>query len=91
MPLATNLKLSELDALIDDFSGADIETLCREAAMTALRENIRARKVSLEHFKEAREEMHPTITPEITKWYEDFGQKLKRRRIEEKSDDRLFV
>ncbi len=91
MPLATNLKLSELEALIEDFSGADIETLCREAAMTALRENIRARKVSLEHFKEAREEMHPTITPEITKWYEDFGQKLKRRRIEEKSDDRLFV
>jgi len=93
MPLTNNLKIEELHSLIGDgFSGADIETWCREAAMIALRENIRARKISLEHFKEAREGLHPTITPEIVKWYETFGEKLKRRRIEsEEKEDGLFV
>jgi len=93
MPLTNNLKIEELNSLIGDgFSGADIETWCRESAMIALRENIRARKISLEHFKEAREALHPTITPEIVKWYETFGEKLKRRRIEsEEKEDRLFV
>ena len=91
MPLATNINLEELNNLIGGFSGADIETLCREAAMLALRENIRARKVSLEHFKEARNIVNPTLTKEILTWYENFGEKLKSRRIEESKEDRLFV
>jgi len=91
MPLANNLELESLKELIDGFSGADIETLCREAAMIALRENIRARKVSLAHFKEARKLVYPTLTTEVINWYEKFGEKLKSRRIEESKEDRLFV
>ena len=93
MPLSNNVKIEDLNKLIGEgFSGADIETWCREAAMIALRENIRARKVSLEHFKEAREQIHPTITPDLVKWYESFAEKLKRRRIQgEEKEDRLFV
>ncbi|TFG14755.1 MAG: AAA family ATPase [Promethearchaeota archaeon] len=92
MPLATGLKVEEILSLIDKgFSGADIETLCREAAMIALRENIRARVISLDHFKEARQEVHPTITPEIVKWYEEFGERLKRRRIEKEKEEPLFI
>ncbi|MFX1468018.1 MAG: CDC48 family AAA ATPase, partial [Promethearchaeota archaeon] len=48
MPLTNNIKLEDLNEISDGFSGADIETWCREAAMIALRENIRARKVSIE-------------------------------------------
>ena len=51
MPLATNAKIEKINELTEDFTGADIETLCREAAMIALRENIRARKFTFEHFK----------------------------------------
>ena len=91
MPLASNLKIEDLISLVEGFSGADIETLCREAAMIALRENIRARVVTLEHFKEAREDLHPTITPEIMKFYEDFGVKLKRRTIDSSGNEDLFV
>ncbi|GAF99324.1 unnamed protein product, partial [marine sediment metagenome] len=68
MPLTNNLKIEALNDLIGDgFSGADIETWCRESAMIALRENIRARKISLEHFKEAIADIHPTITPDMKK------------------------
>jgi transitional endoplasmic reticulum ATPase len=91
MPLASNVNIEKLSELTEGFSGADIETWCREAAMIALRENIRARKVTVEHFKESRNDMHPTLTKEIVDWYEKFGEKLKRRRIEETKEDRLFV
>ncbi|MFX1481220.1 MAG: AAA family ATPase, partial [Promethearchaeota archaeon] len=91
MPLANNIKLEQLTEVTENFSGADIETWCREAAMIALRENIRARKVTLEHFKEAREGIHPSISKEIIDWYDKFSENLKRRRIEETKEDRLFV
>ncbi|TFF90876.1 MAG: AAA family ATPase [Promethearchaeota archaeon] len=91
MPLANNLELKDLIKEIDGFSGADIETFCREAAMIALRENIRARKVSLDHFQEARNSVYPSITDEIVKWYEEFGEKLKRRRIKKSKEEGLFV
>ncbi|MBN1216483.1 MAG: CDC48 family AAA ATPase [Candidatus Lokiarchaeota archaeon] len=91
MPLATNVELRELVEMTEGFSGADLETWCREAAMTALRENVRARKVSIEHFKESKEEVHPAITPEILKWYEEFATKLKRRKIKDEKQEGLFV
>jgi transitional endoplasmic reticulum ATPase len=91
MPLASNIGIEKLAELTGGFSGADIETWCREAAMLALRENIRARKITIEHFKESRKEIHPSMTKEITDWYEKFGEKLKSRRIEDKKEDRLFV
>jgi transitional endoplasmic reticulum ATPase len=91
MPLASNITLENLNNMIDGFSGADIETWCREAAMIALRENLRARKVSIDHFKEARKMVNPTLTNEVIEWYEKFGEKLKSRRIEASKEDRLFV
>ncbi|MFX0187490.1 MAG: CDC48 family AAA ATPase [Candidatus Hodarchaeota archaeon] len=91
MPLTSNLKLTTLNQIVKGFSGADIETYCREAAMIALRENIRARKISEEHFREARELVNPSITQEIIDWYRKFGERLKLRRIEESKEDRLFV
>ncbi|MHA1915110.1 MAG: CDC48 family AAA ATPase [Promethearchaeota archaeon] len=91
MPLTANLDIKKLNEYTKDFSGADIETWCREAAMIALRENIKARKISFDHFKEARKDIHPTITKEIMDWYDKFGEKLRSRRIEESKEDRLFV
>jgi transitional endoplasmic reticulum ATPase len=86
MPLAANIDLSELNKKLDGFTGADIETLCREAGMIALRENLRARKITKEHFEMAIESLYASITPEIIKWYEDFGKKLKSRIIQQSED-----
>ncbi|NHJ23347.1 MAG: AAA family ATPase [Candidatus Lokiarchaeota archaeon] len=91
MPLASDVDLELINKKLKGFSGADIETLCREAAMIALRENLRARKVTFEHLKVAKESVNPSITPEIIKWYEQFGEKLKSRIIEKAKEDRLFV
>ncbi|MHA1372862.1 MAG: CDC48 family AAA ATPase [Promethearchaeota archaeon] len=91
MPLANDVTIKKLNERLKGFSGADIETLCREAAMIALRENMRARKVTLEHFKKARDITNPSITAEMIKWYSQFREKLKSRIIEQSKEDRLFV
>ena len=91
MPLAANVNLIEINKQLDGFSGADVETLCREAGMIALRENLRARKITGEHFKLALESLYPSITPEIIKWYEAFGKKLKSRIIQQSKEDLMVV
>ena len=91
MPITNDFDLKDINKQLKGFSGADIETLCREAAMTALRENIRAKKVALEHFEKAKESVFPSITPDIITWYEKFGERLKNRIIEQSKEDRLFV
>ena len=91
MPIANNIDLDVLNKILNGFSGADIETLCREAGMIALRENIRARKITKEHFKQATELINPSILPEVIKWYESFGEKFKSRIIEQSKEDRMVM
>jgi len=91
MPLTANIDLNVLNSKLEGFSGADIEMLCREAGMIALRENLRARKISKEHFNMAIETIYPSITSEISKSYEDFGKKLKSRTLEQSKEDQMVV
>jgi len=53
MPLARGINLAELAKGTNNFSGADLKSLCNEAAMLALRENIDARIVEKRHFEVA--------------------------------------
>ena len=57
MPLAKDVKLEELAKETEGFTGADIEAVCREAAMNALREakakGKKVEKVSKKHFIDA--------------------------------------
>ncbi len=57
MPLAKDVKLEELAKETEGFTGADIEAVCREAAMNALREarakGKEVKEVKKKHFEEA--------------------------------------
>src|SRR2546429_5435 len=79
--------LDELAVDLDSYSGADIEGLCREAAMIALRETKHAKKVGTTHFQEAMKVVRPSIDADTIKFYEEFDKKfrksLERRRPEE--------
>ncbi|MHA1836062.1 MAG: CDC48 family AAA ATPase, partial [Candidatus Odinarchaeia archaeon] len=70
MPLDDDVNLDTLTNLTEGFSGADIENLCREAGMMAVRENLKQAKVSARHFEEALKKISPSITPELIKQYE---------------------
>jgi transitional endoplasmic reticulum ATPase len=91
MPLTNSVDILSLIKKLDGYSGADIETLCREAGMIALRENMRARKISKDHFKLAMETINPSITPKIIKFYESFGTKLKNVIMNQTKEDRMVV
>ena len=69
MPLAKDIDLNELAKKTEFYSGADIEAVCREAAMLALRENIKAKQVTLKHFEKSLLEHKPSIAKEETERY----------------------
>jgi len=60
MPLAEDVDLAELAAKTENFTGADIEGVCREAGMNAIREGVD--KVTAAHFAEALKSARPSIT-----------------------------
>jgi len=62
MPLEKSIDLEELSKKLEFYSGADIESLCREAAMLALREDKDAKIVKLKHFEKAIEKVPPSVT-----------------------------
>jgi len=76
MPLDKDIKLGELADICEDYSGADIEALCREAAMIAIREDPKAKKVKKIHFEKARGLVRASITQNIKKFYEKVSETL---------------
>ena len=82
-PLAEDVKIEELAERTDGYTGADIEALCREAGMLAIREAVsRAKdekeikeiakniKIEKRHFEEALKKIKPSLTKEDLRRYE---------------------
>ncbi len=64
MPLAEDVDLKKLAKNTEGYVGADIESVCREAAMLTLRNNIEASEIPNEYFKEAIEKVKPANSEE---------------------------
>ena len=64
MPLAKDVDLKKLAKQTDGYVGADIESVCREAAMLALRENLEASEIPNKYFKEAIDKVKPGNQPQ---------------------------
>jgi len=79
MPLGDGVDLKELAIQSDGYSGADIDSIVREAAIFALRRDPESENVSLEDFDRAFEEVKPSITPDMEKWYEQTNQRLREQ------------
>jgi transitional endoplasmic reticulum ATPase len=82
-PLADDVSIDELAEKTEGYTGADIEAICREAGMLAIREAIRpdmtreeAKKVAEKivitksHFEEAMKKVKPSLTEEDLRRYE---------------------
>ncbi|MCD6275019.1 MAG: CDC48 family AAA ATPase [Candidatus Aenigmarchaeota archaeon] len=79
VPLNKNVNLSELAKKTKNFSGADLEALCREASMLALRESLKDKKidkVDKKHFEEVLKKIRPSIPEVVAKSYEKFEKSL---------------
>ena len=78
MPLAKDVDLKKLALMTKYHSGADIESLCREAAMHTLRRDIKAEEVTMKDFQDAIKEIGPSVTPEMEKWYKNFMHQIRQ-------------
>jgi len=78
MPLTKDVDIAELARGTKSYSGADIEALCREAAMYALRKDVKSKEVALSDFQKAMEKIGPSISPEMETWYKGFMKQVRR-------------
>ena len=67
MPLS-KFSLKDIMVGLDGFTGADIESVCREAALICMRAN--KKKVTKAHFEEAVKRVRPTVTAEMLTYYQ---------------------
>jgi len=79
MPLTDNVDLKALANRMDGYSGADIDSVVREAGLFALRKNEDANEVSASDFNTAMDEVAPSITPEMISWYESMHTRFKEQ------------
>jgi len=66
MPLG-RFKLDDLATNLQNYTGADVEAICREAALIAMRAE--RKTVSKKHFEEAIGRVRPTVTDEMMQYY----------------------
>ena len=78
MPLAKDVNLAQIVTMTKNYSGADIEALCREAAMHALRRDVNSKEVTFADFQEAIKKIGPSVTPDMEKWYKAFMQQVRQ-------------
>ncbi|MEM2815625.1 MAG: CDC48 family AAA ATPase [Candidatus Bathyarchaeia archaeon] len=78
MPLANDVNLEQIASITKYYSGADIEAVCREAAMQALRRDINSKEITMKDFEEALRRIGPSITPDMEKWYKSFMQQVRQ-------------
>ena len=73
MPLSS-FSMKDILGSMEGFTGADIEAVCREAALIAMRAG--KKKVTKGHFEEAISRVRPTVTPEMLEYYSKMEERL---------------
>ena len=86
MPIAKEVDVDRLVKKTPGYVGSDIEGVCREAAMMALREDFKAKEVTMAHFLKALDIVKPSIDKEIEETYkelEDYFSSARAKQIKE--------
>jgi transitional endoplasmic reticulum ATPase len=88
MPLKDDVNIEELAEKTEGYVGADIESVCREAAIFSLRKDIKATKIGMESFENALDKVRPSITKEIQDAYENIRNHFKSARAKEMKQEK---
>ena len=70
IPLADDVNIETLADMTEGYVGADVESVCREAVMLALRSDFETNIVTMAHFEEALKKVRPTISENMVEYYE---------------------
>ena len=88
MSIDTDVNIKTLASITQGYVGADIQGVCREAAMLALRENINADKVTMKHFEDALQVVHPSVDKEIEETYEKLDEYFSSARAKQIKEEK---
>ena len=86
MPLSSDVNLKEIAVATQNYSGADLAALCREAAVNAMQNN--NAKISSTDFAAGLKQINPSITNEVEAWYEKIKDGVSN--VIPKESDRMF-
>ncbi len=86
MPLASDVKLKEIAVSTQNYTGADLAALCREAAVNAMQ--INANKITSSDFAAGLKRVRPSITKEVDQWYTTVKESISN--VVPKSIDKTF-
>ena len=86
MPLTSDVKLQEIAVATQNYTGADLAALCREAAVHAMRNN--SSKISSQDFANSLKQVRPSITKEVDQWYNTVKESISN--VVPKSGDKSF-
>jgi transitional endoplasmic reticulum ATPase len=75
--LSQDVNIDELADLTENYVGSDIESLCREAVMLALRENLDTDIVEMRHFNEALKKVRPALADDMVEYYQKLQEQFK--------------
>jgi len=87
MPLK-DVKIESIARKTEGYVGADIEAVCREAAMLALRKDMKAKELTTKDFEEALDVVRPSATKEIEKEYKELKEHFTSARAKEMRDEK---
>ncbi|MEF8826977.1 MAG: CDC48 family AAA ATPase, partial [Halapricum sp.] len=76
-PLSPDVSLRELAEITEGYVGSDLESIAREAAIEALREDDDAEEVEMKHFRSALESVRPTVTDDIREYFEQMEDEFR--------------
>ncbi len=88
MPLDKDVDVSQLVEKTDGYVGADVESICREAAIFALREDMKAKTIKMKHFEKALDKVKPSATKDVAEAYEELEKTFRAARGKEMKDQR---
>ncbi len=89
MPIALDVDAEYLASHTEGYVGADIEGVCREAAMIALREDVKAKEITMDHFEKALDTVKPSVDKEIEEAYQElekYFSSARAKQIKEKKE-----
>jgi transitional endoplasmic reticulum ATPase len=86
MPLTNDVKLKEIAVATQNYSGADLAALCREAAVHAMQNN--SNKITSADFASGLKKVKPSITKEVDQWYNTLKESISN--VVPKTIDKTF-
>tara|TARA_Y100000310_G_scaffold345257_1_gene463169 strand:- start:1899 stop:4307 length:2409 start_codon:yes stop_codon:yes gene_type:complete len=74
MALAEDIDLKKLVELTENYVGSDVQAVCREAGMNALRNNLRVKEIAMKDFLAAVEKTRASVSPNDMKHYQEIEE-----------------